>query len=248
MRTIACATLRQAEDASKRLTPMHKNGTLPEIKYVEVETALQQAKAAAAIAKKALDNCGLYATTDGFIGKCSIDPGMVLMANINSITIVRIAKVYARVGVPENEIASVNKGEQGTVTIGALGSQPYTGTVEEIGVVADLLAHSYKVKIALANPGGRIKPGMVCAAVLHHTSGAHSLMVPNRAVMIDEAGRHFVYVVDATRQKAMRTSITIGNYVRDGIEIVTGLSVNDLVVIEGQHKLVDQASVRVINR
>jgi len=46
------ATEQQAEDAYNRLTPMHKNGDLSDVKYVEVETGLQKAKAAAAIAKK----------------------------------------------------------------------------------------------------------------------------------------------------------------------------------------------------
>jgi len=48
------AVQQQAEDAYKRLTPMYKNGNLPEIKYVEIEPSLQQATAAAAIARKSL--------------------------------------------------------------------------------------------------------------------------------------------------------------------------------------------------
>ena len=85
------ATQQQAEDAYDRLTPMHKNGNLPDVKYVEVETGVQKAKAAAAIAKKTLDDCKLYATTDGYIGRRSIEPGMTAMPNLTSITIVKIA-------------------------------------------------------------------------------------------------------------------------------------------------------------
>jgi multidrug efflux pump subunit AcrA (membrane-fusion protein) len=50
--TMMQAMEQQAEDAYNRLTPMHKNGNLPDVKYVEVETDLQKAKAAAAIAEK----------------------------------------------------------------------------------------------------------------------------------------------------------------------------------------------------
>jgi multidrug efflux pump subunit AcrA (membrane-fusion protein) len=42
----------QAEDTYNRLKPMKENGTLPEIKWVEVETGFNQAKAAVSIAKK----------------------------------------------------------------------------------------------------------------------------------------------------------------------------------------------------
>ena len=80
------ATEQQADDAYKRLTPMHNNGNLSDVKYVEVETGLQKAKAAAAIAKRNLDDCNLYATTDGYIGKRSVESGMTAMPNFVSIT------------------------------------------------------------------------------------------------------------------------------------------------------------------
>lgn len=51
---MSLATLKQAEDAYNRLLPMYKNGNLPEIKLVEVETGLQQAKSATLIAKRML--------------------------------------------------------------------------------------------------------------------------------------------------------------------------------------------------
>jgi len=116
---MAVASLNKAEDAYKRLSQMYKNGNLPEIKYVEVQTGLQQAKAAATIAKKNLDDCNLYATTDEIIGKRAIDPGMMATPNLTSITIVKIEKVYARVSVSENEISEIKKGQHACIRIAA---------------------------------------------------------------------------------------------------------------------------------
>jgi membrane fusion protein, multidrug efflux system len=163
---MAHATEQQAEDAYNRLTPMHKNGNLSDIKYVEVETGLQQAKAAAAIAKKSLNDCNLYATTDGYIGKRSIDPGMTTIPNLTSITIVKINKVFARVAVSEGEISLIQKGQKANIKIGALGSTNYNGVVEEIGVVADPIVHTYKIKIGIENTNHAIKPGMICNATI----------------------------------------------------------------------------------
>ena len=94
---IAQAMEKRAEDGFKRLEPMYKNGTLPEIKFVEVESGLQQARASAAIAKKNLQDCNLYSTVDGIVGKRSIDPGMSAMTSFGGITIVNIDKVFAKV-------------------------------------------------------------------------------------------------------------------------------------------------------
>jgi RND family efflux transporter MFP subunit len=243
---MAHATEQQAEDAYNRLTPMHKNGNLSDVKYVEVETGLQQAKSAAAIAKKSLDDCSLYATMDGFVGKRSIDPGMTAIPNLTSITLVKIAKVYARVSVPENEISLVKKANKAMIKIGALGPQEYSGTVEEIGVVADLLAHSYRIKIGITNKNYDIKPGMICNVTIETTGAHHGLFVPSRAVLVDEQGRNFVYVVD--QNKAVRKYITTGNLLKNGVEITEGLNDGEEIVVAGQQKLVDNSPVRIANR
>ncbi len=244
---MAHATEQQAEDAYNRLTPMHKNGNLSDVKYVEVETGLRQAKAAAAIAKKNLDDCNLYATTDGFVGKRSIDPGMAGVPNLASITLVKIAKVYARVSVPENEISVVKKRNKAVIKIGALGSQEYSGMVDEIGVVADLLAHTYRIKIGIANKNYEIKPGMICNVTIETVGPHHGLVVPSRAVLVDETGRNFLYVV-SSHNKATRKYVATGSLLNNGIEIIEGLQANEAVVVAGQHKLVDNASVQIVNK
>ncbi len=240
------AAQEQAEDAYSRLTPMHKNGNLPDVKYVEVETGVQKAKASAAIAKKTLDDCRLCATADGFIGKRSIEPGMTAMPNLTSITIVKIDKVFARVAVAEDEISLIQKGQKANITIGALGAAHYTGLVEEIGVLADPIAHTYKIKIGIENTNHAIKPGMICTATIESPSMLHGVVVPTRAVMVDEAGRNFVYVV-SPNQKAIRRFVVTGSLLNNGIEVIEGLQVNETIVVTGQHKLVDNASIRIVN-
>jgi RND family efflux transporter MFP subunit len=207
---------------------------------------LQKAKAAAAIAKKNLDDCNLCATTDGFIGKRSIDPGMTAMPNLVSITIVKIHKVFARVSVSENEIALIHKGQKANITIGALGSAHYDGVVEEIGVVADQIAHTYKIKIGITNKDLSIKPGMICSATIEMPSVVHGVVVPSRSVMVDELGKNFVYIV-SSQNKAMRKYIVTGQLLDSGIEVQEGLQINDSVVVAGQHKLIDNASVQIVN-
>jgi membrane fusion protein, multidrug efflux system len=240
------ATQQQAEDAYNRLTPMHKNGTLPEIKYVEVETGLQKAKAAAAIARKSLDDCSLFATSDGYVGKRSIEPGSTAVPGLPAITIVKINKVFARISVSENEVALIQKRQKAAIVVGALGSAAYIGTVEEIGVVADPIAHSYRIKVGVQNKDLRMKPGMICTATIESPGAVRGVLVPSHSVIVDESGKNFVYLVSSDK-KAIRKYVVTGRLLNSGIEVLEGLHVNDVVVVAGQHKLVDNASVQTVN-
>ena len=168
------------------------------------------------------------------------------MPNLTSITIVKIDKVFARVAVAEDEISLIQKGQKANITIGALGSAQYTGVVEQIGVVAEPIAHTYKIKIGIENSNHAIKPGMICTVSIESPSMSHGVVVPSRAVMVDETGRNFVYVV-SPQQKAIRRVVVTGNLVNSGIEVVEGLQVNEAIVVTGQHKLVDNASIQIVN-
>lgn len=243
---MAFALQKQAEDAYKRLLPMYKNGNLPEIKLVEVETGLQQARSATLIAKKNLDDCNLYSPVDGIVGKRAIEPGMSAIPNLTSINIVKIEKVFARVPVSENEISSIKKGQKANIMIAALNNSEFTGTVEEIGVIADPLAHTYKIKIGIVNKDIAIKPGMICSVTLNKFNGISGLSVPSRAVLVDEQGRSFVFVVN--QNKAVRKYVELGKLLKRGVEIKSGLNEGEQIVVTGQQKLVDNSSVRIVNR
>jgi RND family efflux transporter MFP subunit len=245
---MSLASLKQAEDGYKRLLPMNKNGNLPDIKLVEVETSLQQAKSATLIAKKNVDDCKLYSPVDGIVGKRSIEPGMSAVPNLTSITIVKIEKVFARVPISENEISSLKKGDKAKIKIAALNNSEFIGTVEEIGVMADPIAHTYKIKIGIENKKHQIKPGMICNVTLYKnkTNEAAGLFVPNRAVLVDEQGRNFVYAVNAN--KAVRKYVKTGELLSNGIEITEGLNDGEQIVVAGQQKLVDNSSVHIVNR
>jgi len=142
----------------------------------------------------------------------------------------------------------VKKREKAAIKIGALGQQEYFGTIEEIGVVADPLAHTYKVKIGISNKDGSIKPGMVCTAVFHSPDKTRGLVIPSYAVTVDEKGRSFVYAVDPSQEKAKRVYVKTGKLLKDGIEITDGLNAGELVVTAGQQKLADNSLVHIVGK
>lgn len=245
---IAASGEKRAEDAFKRLEQMYKNGNLPEIKMVEVESGMQQARAAAAIAKKNLDDCNLYATVDGIVGKRSIEPGMNTAPGLATITLVKIEKVFARVPVSENEIAMIEKGQEAVIIIPALGEEQFTGRIEEVGVIADILAHTYKIKIAIVNRTGKIKPGMICNVSIPKKLDKTMLVVPSQSVLVDESGRRYVYTADTVQKIAVKKYVQTNLLLREGIGIAGGLTEGEKVVVSGIQKLTDRSPIEIMNQ
>jgi membrane fusion protein (multidrug efflux system) len=243
------AKLVQAEDALKRFEPMHKNASMSEIKFVELETGVRQARAATAIARKSLDDCRLLAPAEGVIGRRSIEPGMNVLPGIPGVpalVLLQIDSVWVKIPVPENEIARIRQKQPAEIVIPALAEATLHGLVEEIGVQANILSRCYDVKIGLANPEGVIRPGMVCNVMLAFPSPAPMLTVPRTALMDDESGLTFVYVIDDAGRKVSKRLVTIGVLNDEGVCIISGLQDGEKVVVAGTQKLSDGASVTVI--
>lgn len=240
------AVEKRAEDGYRRLEPMVKNGTIPEIKFIEVQTGLDQARAATALAKKNLDDCRLYATTDGWVGKRNIEPGAAVLPGIASLTIVKINAVYARISIPEVDIPYTISGHKASVSVGALNGATVQGVIEEVGVMADPLAHTYAVRIKVQNPARLLRPGMVCTVRMESARTRTGLSLPSSAVEEDAEGKPFVYVVDEQGQRAQKRLVSPGRLQEGGMEILSGVTADDRVVVAGNHKLYPNAPVRIV--
>ena len=99
------AALNQAKDACARLKQLYDAESLPEIKWVEVQTRLRQAEAAFGIAKKNLEDCSLYAPFSGVVGQRRISAGETALPGVPVLTLLEVGRVKVRFSVPELEIA-----------------------------------------------------------------------------------------------------------------------------------------------
>ena len=244
---MAEATYNRAMDAVERLRPMHEKGNLPDIKMVEAETGLQQATAARDLARKNLDDCRLVAPGSGIVGQRNIEIGGGALPGATAIRIVQINTVKAVIPVHENEISQLALGMKAEVTIPALGDHEWVGSIDEIGVVADPLSHTYRVKLTIANRDHLIKPGMICNVVIFKDNEETALRLPVAAIQVDENRNSYVYVVNPGDMTAHKKRVKTSGFLRDGISVKSGLDPDELVVISGQHKLYENAPVAVMN-
>ena len=231
----AQATLRQAEDAMQRMQMLYDNESLPEIKYIEAKTKLEQAKSFAKIAEKNLADSKLYAPFDGIIGKQMIAAGENVIIGKPVMTLLKINTVKIKFSTPENEISSIDKQGEATIIVAALGGKQFKGFVTEKNIVANDISHTYNAKIKLDNASGELIPGMVCKVLLTKNFNSEIFVLPSNAVQISHDGRRFVWI--AKNGLASAATVTTGELTDLGVIIESGLTAGDKVIVEGYQKI-----------
>lgn len=237
------AKLQQARDAYDRLEKVHRNGSLPDIKFVEVETGLRQAESMTAIAKKNLDDCRLYAPRDGVIASLFVEEGGGAMPGVTAFRLVSVDKVNVKIPVPESEIGGITAGQTARIETPALGNAAFSGKVEMKGVAANVVSHTYEVKVGVDNPDARLMPGMVCKVFLSSDDATDEIVVPNLTIRIAHDGSRFVWIVEGNA--ARRRFVKTGGLRDEGVAIVEGLAAGDKVIVEGFAKVSEGMNVSI---
>lgn len=232
-REMALATLAQAEDGYRRLSEVHGSGGVADVRMVEIRTQLEKAKAAAAAAEKAYEDCKIKAPYDGVIGDILIDEGIEASISQPIARILDISSVEIRFPVPENEISGIRTGEKATVEIPALGYVEIRASVSEKGMAASPLSHSYDCILSPEIPYRDLLPGMVCKVYLDSRAES-GIVIPASAVKTGAGGRYVWAVEDG---KAVRKNVTVKGFSGDGIIISEGLGEGDTVITEGSRKV-----------
>ena len=237
------ASLRQAEDGWERIEKVRQSRSVTEVKVVEVETKLEQARAAAKAARRSVEDMTLRSPFEGVVSAVHFSDGVQIGIAEPVVEVVDLSSLEIHFPLPENEYAEVRPGTVAAVSIPAVGLSELRGSVESKGAVASKLSRSYDCILRLdgqMDPG--VMPGMVCKIMLS-SKGENACIVPASAVMTDMQGR---YVWSATRDTVEKKYITVGGYSGRGIVVTEGLQDGDLVITEGSRKVSTGMKVRTL--
>ena len=169
------------------------------------------------------------------VGKKGVSAGETALRSQPVLTILDIKTLKVKVSIPEKEISSIKPGTTSSISIEAIGDKSLEGGAIEKGVVADALTHTYDIRIALPNPDGDILPGMVAKVALSGQAGQQGMYLPIRAVQQSADGNLFVWTM--ADGKAHRSNVSVGETIGDRIQILSGLSEGDRVIVEGYQKV-----------
>lgn len=239
----AKAALVQAKDAYDRMKMLYEKGSLAEIKWIEVQSKLQQAQAMEEIARKNLQDCSLYAPYGGIIASKDAEVGQSVMPGTPVVSLVTGRKLRVNISVPETEISHIALGQEATICVPTLDRKSVSGRVVEKGIQADPLTRSYDVKISIDGMSGGIMPGMVTEVSVQHDSISDRIVIPAEALQLDENNNYFVWV--NVSGKASKRMVRCGEFTAHGVTIQSGLENGSELIVEGQHKVCEGTPVRL---
>lgn len=242
-RDMAAAQRERGEQELARVTAMFAQHAVSENDLQKAQVAVRIARTQEAMADKKLADSRLLSPITGVLARRGIEPFEQAGPGMPVFTVVQIHPVLVRVGVPETEIERFAVGQRATVTIPSLEGDSFPGRVRVVGIAADPVSRTYPLKVEVPNPRGRLRPGMIAEVRVEDRVRLRLLTLPGEAVVqnADQVSRVFVYDPQEKRVHARR--VEVGAAYGTEIEIRSGLSEGELVVVGGQHRLQDGSLV-----
>jgi cobalt-zinc-cadmium efflux system membrane fusion protein len=145
-------------------------------------------------------------------------------------TIADLSTVWMFSDVPEPYIRFIRVGEPVEITLVAFPGEVLRGHVAQIADMLDPQTRALRVHVELPNPGGRFRPEMFGS--IRHAGAVRSLPVVPLAAVVQEYGVTVVFV-ELTPGRFERRQITIGPRRGDVVAALTGLKVDERVVVAG---------------
>lgn len=241
MHAAALATLRQAEDAWRRLEAVHKEGGISEVRWVEMETDLEKARQTEASTRKQLEDCTIRAPFAGVVSCADRHVGQEMKPGETFCRVIDLERLRVSFSVPEQEIALIALGDEATARVSALGERELRLRVADKGMTANPMGHTYRVNATVvAGECKDLLPDMV--AKVHATLGdGGGMAIPMECVQTMPEGT-IVWVVKDGRAEQRR--IAVGDFFSGGVYVKSGLAAGDTVVAEGRQKLYTGAKVK----
>jgi len=213
---------------------MARSGTRVEDKQA-ASAQLSAATAQMQEAKKRLADCQLRAPIAGFIGMRQIEVGNTVAPGVPVISVVDLDPVKVRVGIPEDEVGKVREGDRAEVSIPSLNGQKFEGRVEAIAAASDPASRTYVSKIVVPNPSRVLLAGMVSDARLIGDAQVNAITVPGSAIVRDPRGVTQVYILAPGQNRVYGRRVEVGSMIGNEVEIRSGLTGNEQVVVDGQN-------------
>ncbi len=239
--------LKTAEDTVQRLEKLAALSNVPAVDYekakseakrlkgvveterIERDRSLESLEETCKKLEAQIKNSEIRSPMDGLLTTIQTIDGELVVEG-NELVTVSSRKNYVRGEVNEEDVGEVKNGMQATVQLYAYRSQQFTARVSAVQPAADPETQRYTVVLQLENAPDNLMAGMT--GEMNIITGTHEnvLLIPTRALLVDQALIIKHGVVHAR-------TVKVGFKTLDFAEAVSGLSLGDRVVVADQDRL-----------
>jgi len=226
-----------------RVADLAKMGTESRSRYDEVRTALDAANARVEELEARLADLRITAPFSGVLGLREVSPGTLLRPGDRITTLDDLGRIKLDFSVPETFLAMLAPGLPVATQNAAYPGRTFVGRVAAVDPRVDPNTRAVRVRAEIDNADLAIKPGMLLSLALE-ANPTRSLALAEQA-LVPSGSSQFVVVLDAD-DKPRRVEVQIGRRVPGLVEIRSGLSAGQRVVIDGAMLIAPGGVVKVL--
>jgi RND family efflux transporter MFP subunit len=170
-----------------------------------------------------------------------ISVGTAVDPSTEIVTVADLSRIWVFAEVPEGDIPSVQVGTPASLEFPASGREPFEARVEFLYPTLSERTRTLRVRFAVDNPGGSLRPGIYGTATFR-VSPRPALTVPRDAIVDTGTAQH-VFAVAGERRFVPRP-VKLGTRFDDRIEIREGLDEGESVVASGVFLIDSESRLR----
>ena len=184
----------------------------------------------------------LAAPIAGVVVELMVREGMAVMPGATLFRINGLSTVWAHAEVPESQSALLRPGAPVQARSAAAPGVLIDGKVQAILPEVNVATRTLKARIELANPGGRLVPGMSVQMQFADLRTEKALLVPTEAVI--QTGRRTLVMLAEENGRFRPVDVEAGIESGGQTEIRRGLRAGQRVVVSAQFLIDSEASLR----
>ncbi len=217
---------------------------------------LQNAKTGVEIAQKNLQQVAfnqqysrIYAVSDGFIVRELLHEGEFAGSG-NAVLYMRSvspsSKWILKIGVSDREWASIEKGNNASITVDAFPGKQFKGIVSKKALAADAVSGSFQIELEVEFGKDQPAIGMFGNASITPSKKRIGFSIPYDALLEANGKNGFVFVTD-DQKTVKRIPVTILAIDNQQVYIASGLEGHQYVVVSGSAYLDEQSAITIKN-
>jgi len=188
-------------------------------------------------AEIALGDTELRAPFDGILLERHVDLGALVAPGTPAFTVADLRLVKALFNVPDTDLNNFRQSQSVDIMVDAFPGKIFHGRIVSIAAAADPRVRSFQIEVSIANPGLKLRSGMIAAVQAGEVVlASQQVQIPVDALVYDPISGH--YLVYGTEQRAGRMyakeiSVSPGPLAGSYVKVLEGLKPGQKIVGSG---------------
>jgi len=252
------ASLEAQRDLAKvnyaRMDQLVKEGVISRMEYDQATANQKQTEANVAETRATIERKTIRAPFSGILGIRKVNLGQYLSSGSPIVQLQSLNPIYVDFGIPQQSASRVPVGRNLRITSDEFAGQVFSGRVTAVDSVVDEATRNIQIQATLANPDGKLRPGMFVNVEVALGAVRPVIALPASAISYAPYGDSVFVITDMKDPKGRQYRGVRQQFVKvegsrgDLVGVVSGVNPGDEVVTSGVFKLRNGAAVQVNNK